>query len=139
MRLASRAAERLGEGAVLVYSTASPEDVARAQERLGVEAASRWVESGLGRVARRLVDAGARTLVVAGGETSGAVVTALGVRALAVGPELATGVPWMTPLGDPQLTLALKSGNFGGADFFLDAVEAARLSPEEPAQPRPST
>jgi uncharacterized protein YgbK (DUF1537 family) len=124
--LASQAAERLGDGAVLVYSTASPEEVARAQERLGVEAASRAVESGLGNLARRLVDAGARTVVAAGGETSGAVVAALAVRALAVGPELATGVPWMTSLGDPQLTLALKSGNFGGPDFFLEAVKAAR-------------
>jgi uncharacterized protein YgbK (DUF1537 family) len=137
--LASQAAERLGDGAVLVYSTASPEQVARAQDRLGVEGASRAVESGLGQVARRLVDAGARTVVVAGGETSGAVVAALAVRALAVGPELATGVPWMTSLGDPQLTLALKSGNFGGPDFFLDAVEAASLSPEGPARLRPST
>jgi 3-dehydrotetronate 4-kinase len=124
--LASQAAERLGDGAVLVYSTASPEEVARAQERFGVEAASHAVESGLGHLARRLVDAGARTVVVAGGESSGAVVAALAVRALAVGPELATGVPWMTSLGDPQLTLALKSGNFGGPDFFLEAVKAAR-------------
>jgi uncharacterized protein YgbK (DUF1537 family) len=53
-------------------------------------------------------------------------VKALGVRALEVGPEIATGVPWMTSLGGPPLTLALKSGNFGPPDFFLTAIEAAR-------------
>jgi uncharacterized protein YgbK (DUF1537 family) len=124
--LASQAAEQLSDGAVLVYSTASPEEVARVQERLGVEGASRNVESALGEVARHLVVAGARTVVVAGGETSGAVVAALGIRALEVGREIATGVPWMTSLRQPRLTLALKSGNFGGRDFFLKAIEAAR-------------
>jgi uncharacterized protein YgbK (DUF1537 family) len=124
--VASRAAELLAEGAVLVHSTASPEEVARVQERLGVERASRGVEAALAEVARRLVDAGARTVVVAGGETSGAVVAALAVRALEVGHEIATGVPWMTSLRRPWLTLALKSGNFGPPDFFLQAIEAAR-------------
>ena len=124
--LASQAATHLADGAVLVYSTASPEEVARVQERLGVERASRSVEGGLGEIARRLVEAGARTLVVAGGETSGAVVSALGIRALDVGREIATGVPWMTSLREPRLTLALKSGNFGPPDFFLKTIEAAQ-------------
>ena len=124
--LAAQAVERLADGAVLVYSTASPEEVARVQEQLGVERASSDVETALGQVARRLVDAGARTVVVAGGETSGAVVSALGIRALEVGREIATGVPWMTSLREPRLTLALKSGNFGAPDFFLKTIEAAR-------------
>ena len=127
--LASQAAERLADGAVLVYSTASPEEVARVQERLGLERASRSIESALGDITRRLVDAGARTVVVAGGETSGAVVSALGIRALEVGREIATGVPWMSPLREPRLTLALKSGNFGPPDFFLKTIEAAQLRP----------
>jgi uncharacterized protein YgbK (DUF1537 family) len=124
--LGSQAAARLADGAVLVYSTASPAAVARVQERLGVERASTGVERALGEIARRLVDAGARTVVVAGGETSGAVVSALGLRALEVGREIATGVPWMTSLREPRLTLALKSGNFGPPDFFLKTIEAAR-------------
>ncbi|MFL5936233.1 MAG: 3-oxo-tetronate kinase [Gaiellaceae bacterium] len=124
--LGSQAAARLADGAVLVYSTASPAEVARVQERLGVERASTGVERALGEIARRLVDAGARTVVVAGGETSGAVVSALGLRALEVGREIATGVPWMTSLREPRLTLALKSGNFGPPDFFLKTIEAAR-------------
>ena len=67
-----------------------------------------------------------RRVVVAGGETAGAVVDALGIRALAVGREIAPGVPWMTSLGDPPLALALKSGNFGGPDFFLEALGVSR-------------
>lgn len=123
-RLAAAATARRGDGPVLVYATASPDEVAAVQARLGVERASHVIESVLGEVARALVAGGARRIVVAGGETSGAVVKALGVRALAVGDEIAPGVPWMTSLGDPPLALALKSGNFGGPDFFLDALEA---------------
>ena len=123
--LASEAAAQLAGGAVLVYSTAQADEVERVQERLGVERAGELTEGALGEIARRLVDAGARTVVVAGGETSGAVLTALGVRALAVGPEIATGVPWMTSLGGRPLTLALKSGNFGGPDFLLEAASTA--------------
>ena len=89
------------------------------------ERASHEVEDALAHVARQAVAAGARRVIVAGGETSGAVVQALGVRALAVGKEIAPGVPWMTTLDtDPPLALALKSGNFGGPDFFLEALEA---------------
>ena len=69
-------------------------------------------------------DAGVGAFVVAGGETSGAVVEALGVRALAIGPEIAPGVPWTRALGDRPLWLALKSGNFGGDDFFARASAA---------------
>jgi 3-dehydrotetronate 4-kinase len=120
--LAAETLSHLETGAVLVYSTAEPDEVQRAQEQLGAASASAAVESILGELARRAVDAGARRLVVAGGETSGAVVQALGIRALAVGEEIAPGVPWMTSLGEPPLSLALKSGNFGGPDFFLEAV-----------------
>jgi len=123
--LAAAAVRELERGPVLVYSTAAPDEVAEVQARVGVERAGSAVESLLGEVAKRLVDAGARRVVVAGGETSGAVMRALGVRALTVGPELAPGVPWMTSVGEPRLTLALKSGNFGGPDFFLDAVADA--------------
>jgi uncharacterized protein YgbK (DUF1537 family) len=112
----------LADGPVLVYSTAPPDQVARVQKRLGVERASKLVETTLARLARHVVAGGARKLVIAGGETSAAVLQALGVRALAVGPELAPGVPWMRALGELELTVALKSGNFGGADFFLEAV-----------------
>jgi uncharacterized protein YgbK (DUF1537 family) len=124
--LADAAVAGLADGAVLVYSTSPPDEVAQVQERVGAEQASRVVEATLAEVARRLVAQGARTVVVAGGETSAAVVTALGVRALAVGGEIAPGVPWMTSLGDPPLALALKSGNFGGPNFFLEALGAAR-------------
>jgi uncharacterized protein YgbK (DUF1537 family) len=124
--LAATALAQLTDGPVLVYTTAGPDEVARVQERIGAERANRATEQQLGELARRFVAHGTRTLVVAGGETSAAVVQALGIRALAVGSELAPGVPWMRSLGDPPLSLALKSGNFGGPDFFLEALEAAR-------------
>lgn len=123
--IAADALARAGGGPVLVYSTAPPDEVARVQERLGVERSSAAVESLLAGVAARLVAGGVRRLVVAGGETSAAVLDALGVRTLAVGDEIARGVPWLRSLDEPPLALALKSGNFGGPDFFLDALEAA--------------
>jgi uncharacterized protein YgbK (DUF1537 family) len=123
--VAAEALPHLGSGAVLVYTSAEPSEVARVQERVGAANASVAAESILADVARRAVDAGARRIVVAGGETSGAVMRALGVRALAVGGEIAPGVPWMTSIGEPRLSLALKSGNFGGPDFFLEALADA--------------
>ena len=65
-----------------------------------------------------------RRLVVAGGETAGAVVGRLGIGGLRIGPEIDPGVPWTTSLGAPPLALALKSGNFGAPDFFLKSFEA---------------
>jgi uncharacterized protein YgbK (DUF1537 family) len=62
-------------------------------------------------------------LIVAGGETSGAVVQALAVSALRIGPEIDPGVPWTETLSEPRLALALKSGNFGAEDFFEKAFK----------------
>lgn len=106
----------------LVYSTAEPADVAQVQAKLGRERAASSIEAAFGIVARELVARGVRKLVVAGGETSGAVVQALGVEALSIGPPIDPGVPWTTALGETPLALALKSGNFGGEDFFAKAL-----------------
>jgi len=107
---------------LLVYASADPEEVATTQARHGRERAGLLVEAAFGGIARELVEAGWRRLVVAGGETSGAVVSALGVRALRIGPEIDPGVPWTETLDDPHLALALKSGNFGARDFFVKAL-----------------
>jgi uncharacterized protein YgbK (DUF1537 family) len=107
---------------VLIYSTAEPDAVAKVQAKLGRERAARDIEQTFAHVAVELVKRGVRKLVVAGGETSGAVVSALGVEALAIGPQIDPGVPWTTTLGDPVLALALKSGNFGDEDFFEKAL-----------------
>ncbi|HVE51538.1 MAG TPA: 3-oxo-tetronate kinase [Casimicrobiaceae bacterium] len=104
--------------AFLVYSTAEPKRVATIQAKLGPERAASMIENAFGILARELVARGVRRLVVAGGETSGAVVQALGIEALAIGPQIDPGVPWTTSLGEPTIALALKSGNFGGVDFF---------------------
>jgi 3-dehydrotetronate 4-kinase len=122
--LAEAALARLEGGPVLVYSTAPPDEVARVQALLGTEAASARAESLLGELACRLVAGGARRLILAGGETSAAILQRLGVRALVVGDDIAPGVPWMTSLDEPRLAVALKSGNFGGPDFFLEALAA---------------
>ena len=116
------AADKLGQGPVLIYSSADPADVAKVQEKLGREAAGDLVEQTMGRIARGLVDAGVRKMVVAGGETSGAVVNALGIRALRIGPEIDPGVPWTQTIGGVEMALALKSGNFGNVDFFERAL-----------------
>jgi uncharacterized protein YgbK (DUF1537 family) len=116
------AGERIAAGPVLVYATSAPEQVARVQARLGAERAGQLVEACLARVARELVERGVRRLVVAGGETSGAVVSALGVRALRIGRQIDPGVPWTASVGGAPLALALKSGNFGGQDFFARAL-----------------
>ena len=105
----------------LVYSSADPEIVREVQARLGVARAGEIVETLLAEVGRRLLGAGYTRFLVAGGETSGAVVAALGVSALQIGPEIDPGVPWTRGLGRPDVALALKSGNFGAADFFLKA------------------
>ncbi len=107
---------------MLVYSTAAPEAVAAAQSRSGQVGA--LLETLLADVARALVERGARRLVVAGGETSGACVQALGVRALRIGAQIDPGVPWChatSALAPDGLHLALKSGNFGAVDFFTRA------------------
>ncbi|MFM9884699.1 MAG: 3-oxo-tetronate kinase [Burkholderiales bacterium] len=112
----------LDAGPVLVYATAEPESVRKAQARIGAERAGELVEQCLARIAHGLVKMGVRRLVVAGGETSGAVVNALGVRALRIGPQIDPGVPWTVSTAEPLLALALKSGNFGTADFFDKAL-----------------
>jgi uncharacterized protein YgbK (DUF1537 family) len=106
---------------LLVYSSADPEEVQRIQQKLGRTAAGEMVEHLLADVARALPAKGFARLVIAGGETSGAVVAALDVKALRIGPEIAPGVPWTRTLGGTDLALALKSGNFGGPDFFIKA------------------
>jgi uncharacterized protein YgbK (DUF1537 family) len=107
----------------LVYSTAEPSQVAAVQASLGAERAATLIEDALALVARRIVASGVRRLVVAGGETSGAVVKALGVKALAIGPQIDPGVPWTATVGsEPRIALALKSGNFGAPDFFAKAL-----------------
>jgi uncharacterized protein YgbK (DUF1537 family) len=119
------AKRHLGDQPVLLYASAPPEQVAAAQAALGRERAARLVEDALRRIAIELAAAGVCRFVVAGGETSGAVVEALGVRALAIGPEIAPGVPWTRAADGKPYALALKSGNFGGPDFFTRAFEIA--------------
>jgi uncharacterized protein YgbK (DUF1537 family) len=111
------------DAAPIVYATAEPEDVYAAQNELGVRYVGAIVEQALAHLAVAARDRGTRRLVIAGGETSGAVTKALGVRQLEVGEEITPGVPWTyCESGGQALALALKSGNFGAEAFFSDAL-----------------
>lgn len=112
----------LVRGPALIYASQPPEAVARTQAALGRETAAALVEDTLAAIARGLAELGVRRFVIAGGETSGAVVGALDVHVLRIGEQIAPGVPWTTVVDGPPLALALKSGNFGGADFFSRAL-----------------
>ena len=117
---------RLGTAALLVYATAEPAAVRAVQQQLGADAAGALVEQALSHIALGLVEAGVGQLIVAGGETSGACVQRLGIAQLRIGPQIDPGVPWChaaTPARAAGLHLALKSGNFGGPDFFHRAFE----------------
>ena len=124
------AAPLLADGPVLVYATADSQAVKAVQQQLGVAQAGAIVEAALSRIARGLVERGVRQLIVAGGETSGAVVQALGIRQMTIGPQIDPGVPWTAAQSDAcpgaWLHLALKSGNFGSTDFFTKAFDGLR-------------
>lgn len=107
----------------IVYSSGDPEDVKRMQVVYGRQQVAARLDALFAGTAAAVVDRGVRRLVVAGGETSGAVVQALGIEALAVGGEIDPGVPVLGVSGQRPLALALKSGNFGGSDFFSRALK----------------
>jgi uncharacterized protein YgbK (DUF1537 family) len=113
----------------LLYATAEPAQIAEVQAKLGRAKAGEIVEQALAALAVAARDQGAFRIVVAGGETSGAVTQALDVTRLDIGREIAPGVPWtFAKSGGKPIALALKSGNFGGPAFFNDALNA--LEPE---------
>jgi 3-dehydrotetronate 4-kinase len=115
------AGPKLGNAPILLSASDTPESVKALQAKYGVEKSSQAIERVMAALAKGLVSAGVRRLVVAGGETSGAVVGALDVTALRIGPEIDPGVPWTASIGNKPLLLALKSGNFGAPDFFTKA------------------
>ena len=120
--------EHLGKGPILIASSATPDQVAALQARHGREAAGHAIEQAMADIAEGLVQSGVRRLVVAGGETSGAVVDRLKIPGFLVGAEIAAGVPVLRAVGvrDGEMLLALKSGNFGGPEFFSDALKLMR-------------
>jgi uncharacterized protein YgbK (DUF1537 family) len=119
---------RLDEGPILIASSSAPEEVASLQARHGRDATGHAIEQAMADIAEGLVQSGVRRLVVAGGETSGAVVDRLGIPGFLVGAEIAAGVPVLRAVGakEGDMLLALKSGNFGGSEFFSDALKLMR-------------
>ena len=122
------ARERLKAGPILIASSSTPDQVAALQAQHGRDAAGHAIEQAMADIAEGLVESGVRRLVVAGGETSGAVVDRLGIPGFLVGAEIAAGVPVLRAVGarGGDMLLALKSGNFGGPDFFADALKLMR-------------
>jgi uncharacterized protein YgbK (DUF1537 family) len=122
------ARDRLKQGPVLIASSSRPEQVSALQARHGRDRAGHAIEQAMADIAEGLVQLGVRRLVVAGGETSGAVVDRLEIPGFLVGPEIAAGVPVLAAVGARQgpMLLALKSGNFGGPEFFSDALKLMR-------------
>jgi 3-dehydrotetronate 4-kinase len=122
------AREKLEQGPILIASSSTPDQVAALQARHGRDAAGHAIEQAMADIAEGLVQAGVRRLVVAGGETSGAVVDRLGIPGFLVGAEIAAGVPVLRTIGAKhrEMLLALKSGNFGGPEFFSDALGLMR-------------
>ncbi len=122
------AAQRITEGPVLIASSSTPDQVAALQSRHGRDAAGHAIEQAMADIAEALVVSGVRRLVIAGGETSGAVVDRLGIPGFLVGTEIAAGVPVLRAVGakEGDMLLALKSGNFGGPQFFSEALDLMR-------------
>jgi 3-dehydrotetronate 4-kinase len=122
------ALERLEQGPILIASSSAPEEVAALQARHGRDAAGHAIEQAMADIADGLVASGVRRLVIAGGETSGAVVDRLQIPGFLVGAEIAAGVPVLRSVGanSGDMLLALKSGNFGGPEFFSDALKLMR-------------
>ncbi|MBY5803005.1 four-carbon acid sugar kinase family protein [Rhizobium leguminosarum] len=120
----SWAGDRISAGPVVIAASAAPETVSRLQSLYGREATGHAIETATSIIATELVERGVRRLVVAGGETSGAAVDRLAIPAFLIGPEIAPGVPVLRTVGNAQgdMLLALKSGNFGGDDFFTAAL-----------------
>lgn len=121
--LADWAASQPADAPVLIYSSADPAQVVALQDKYGRAETGAAVENVMGAIAATLVADGFDRIVVAGGETSGAVISALGVTALRIGPEIDPGVPWCETVGGAPLAVALKSGNFGAPDFFTKSLE----------------
>jgi uncharacterized protein YgbK (DUF1537 family) len=122
------ARERIAQGPILIASSSTPDQVSALQSRHGRDAAGHAIEQAMADIAEGLVQSGVRRLVVAGGETSGAVVDRLGIPGFLVGAEIAAGVPVLRSVGakEGEMLLALKSGNFGGPRFFTDALDLMR-------------
>lgn len=117
------------DATALVYSSADPDIVKQLQTAHGTGVVAQAIESFFGTLAVRLIENGTTRLVVAGGETSGAVISALQLSAFDIGPEIDPGVPALSTIDGPPLAVALKSGNFGGTDFFSKALQALTQNP----------
>ena len=108
---------------VVIFSSSSKKEILELQRDFEIRNVGKLIEKIFADIAESLVKSGFRKLIVAGGETSGAVVSALNIKKLRIGQEISPGIPWTETYSDPKLALALKSGNFGDQDFFIKAIK----------------
>ena len=120
--LISQAVEATAHGDVVIASTTSPKILREVQRKLGIAESAELVERTLAEIAVSLRHAGIRKFAVAGGETSGAIASALSIKELKVGPQIDPGVPWMVTTNEIPTCITFKSGNFGSPDFFNRAL-----------------
>ena len=113
------------EDSILVYSSDNPEKVREAQ-KFGSQVVSDLLEQATAYIAKKAVENGFNRIIVAGGETSGAVTKILGYDSYLVGDSIAPGVPVMIPINNEKIRLVLKSGNFGQKDFFMRAINTTK-------------
>ncbi len=109
-------------GSFGISTAADAAGLLRSQSALGPLGAARLAEELLAGVAQGLHRRGQRRFVVAGGETSGAVVGALGVQGARAMPEGRLGLGVCLTDGDAPLWLFLKPGKLGGDDILVTAV-----------------
>ena len=117
------AAQQSPDKPIVIYSSAAPDEIAMLHKKFGRERSGKLVERIFAGIAANLVPQGVTRFVLAGGETSGAVLQALNIKSLRIGPEIDPGVPWCEANHEPRLSLTLKSGNFGAEDFFVKALK----------------
>ena len=121
-RLVESIVAKIAQSPVMVYAGEDAAAISRIHEKIGRQRAGELIEGAMGKIAVHLLENGVNRFVVAGGETAGAVVSALNIEGLRIGPQIDPGVPWTVSIGHPKVALALKSGNFGSPDFFIKAI-----------------
>ncbi len=113
--------------APLIYATTDAQALKEIQKNHGGDIASKAIENVFSALAKILQQQGVCNFIIAGGETSGAVVQSLNIQSFYIGPKIAPGVPWVKCTKN-HYSLALKSGNFGDENFFQIAQDIIKAS-----------
>lgn len=111
---------------VLIYSSEEPKEIDECHKLFGRKKVSEKIEESMAEIAKRAMENGYKRIIVAGGETSGAIMKKLEFNSYYIGEDIAPGVPIMVPIQNTSIRLVLKSGNFGQEDFFIRALNMTK-------------